>query len=423
MTLPVLGADDAGDLRDLGGKAAPLSRLRRSGFPVPAGFVVPVPVFARHARASGARAAGNIEEAQERLLTHGADEELRTALAAALDALPGGRDTPVAVRSSATAEDAPGTAAAGVHDSFLGSRGPSAVTEAVLRCWTSWWSPRDLRPAPGTGQDGADGMAVLVQVLVDADAAGVLFTGERRVLEAVHGLGERLVGGAVTPDSWELGDAGIRAHRSGSQELRTVRRGDRVLREPLPAALRGHPPLSEERVREIDELGRRIAVQLGGPVDLEWAFDGAGVHVLQARPLTAALPAPSAGEAPAEGAPVDGAGAAPPGTVLRGVGASGGTATGTVRVLRSVTELSRVRPGDVLLARATDPAWTPLFPLISAVVTETGGMLSHAAIVAREVGIPAVLAVPDAMERLEEGTAVRVDGERGTLTVLAAGEG
>jgi pyruvate,water dikinase len=94
-----------------------------------------------------------------------------------------------------------------------------------------------------------------------------------------------------------------------------------------------------------------------------------------------------------------------------------------VRVLRSVAELSRVRPGDVLLARATDPAWTPLLPLIAAVVTETGGLLSHAAIVAREVGIPAVLAVPDVLERLEEGTVVRVDGEHGTLTVVAPDDG
>lgn len=418
MTLPLLGAEGSGELRDLGGKAAPLSRLRQAGFPVPAGFVVPVPVFARHARASGARTAGSVEEAREQLLAHGADAELRTALTAARDSLPGGPDTPVAVRSSATAEDAPGTAAAGVHDSFLGSRGPSAVTEAVLRCWASWWSPRDLRPARGPDEDEADGMAVLVQVLVDAEAAGVLFTGERRVLEAVHGLGESLVGGAVAPDSWELEDAGIRAHRPGSRDLRSVRRGDRVIREPLPAALRRRSPLSEDRVREIDALGRRLAEQLGGPVDLEWAVDRAGVHVLQARPITAALPAPSAGEAKAEEA-----GAAGTAAVLHGVGASGGTATGPVRVLRSVAELSRVRPGDVLLARATDPAWTPLFPLIAAVVTETGGMLSHAAIVAREVGIPAVLAVPDVLERLQEGTVVRVDGEHGTLTVVASNDG
>ena len=256
-------------------------------------------------------------------------------------------------------------------------------------------------------------MAVLVQVLVDAEAAGVLFTGERRVLEAVHGLGESLVGGAVTPDAWEVEDTGIRDHRPGSQDLRAVRRGDRVLREPLPAALRDRAPLGEDRVLEIDALGRRVEEHLGGPVDLEWAVDAAGVHLLQARPLTAVLPEPSD-----EGSDGDGAG-----TVLHGVGASGGTATGPVRVLRSVAELSRVRPGDVLLARGTDPAWTPLFPLIAAVVTETGGMLSHAAIVAREVGIPAVLAVPDVLERLEEGTTVRVDGEGGTLTVMTSSVG
>lgn len=412
MILPVLGDAGPEGRRDLGGKAAPLGRLRRAGFPVPDGFVVPASVFARHLGASGAGAHASDEGARERLLAHGADGELRTALTAALDALPGGRDTPVAVRSSATTEDSTETAGAGLHETVLGARGSPEVAAAVVRCWTSWWSPRRLGPRPDAAP-GDDGMAVLVQVLVDADASGVLFTGERRVLEAVHGLGESLVGGAVTPDTWELHGDGICNHRPGSRDLRAVRRGDRVMREELPDALRDRAPLDEARVHEIDALGRRIAEHLGGPVDLEWAADAAGVHVLQARPITAALPAPSIG----------GAGAAGTATVLHGVGASGGTATGTVRAVRSVAELSRVRPGDVLLAHSTDPAWTPLFPLIAAVVTETGGVLSHAAIVAREVGIPAVLAVPEALERLEEGTEVRVDGDRGTVTVVGPVDG
>ena len=404
MRLPMLGEETRAEL---GGKAAPLAVLRRAGFPVPAGFSVPLSEFERHLAACRAPCASGTE-IRDRLVAQGADATLRADLADALDALPGGRGTPVAVRSSATTEDSPETAGAGLHETILGVRGPDAMAEAVMRCWASWWSPRRLDAPPRTGEEDADGMAVLVQVLVDADAAGVLFTGERRVLEAVHGLGESLVGGAVTPDAWEVEDTGIRDHRPGSQDLRAVRRGDRVLREPLPAALRDRAPLGEDRVLEIDALGRRVEEHLGGPVDLEWAVDAAGVHLLQARPLTAVLPEPSD-----EGSDGDGAG-----TVLHGVGASGGTATGPVRVLRSVAELSRVRPGDVLLARGTDPAWTPLFPLIAAVVTETGGMLSHAAIVAREVGIPAVLAVPEAMERLEVGAEVRVDGERGTVAVI-----
>lgn len=408
MRLPMLGEETRAEL---GGKAAPLAVLRRAGFPVPAGFVVPLSEFERHLAACGASGAGGTE-IRDRLVARGADATLRADLADALDALPGGRDTPVAVRSSATTEDSPETAGAGLHETVLGVRGPDAVAEAVVRCWASWWSPRRLDAPPRTGEEDADGMAVLVQVLVDADAAGVLFTGERRVLEGVHGLGESLVGGAVTPDAWELRDDGIRTHRPGPRDLRAVRRGARVLREPLPAALRDRAPLSEDRVLEIDALGRRVEEHLGGPVDLEWAVDEAGVHLLQARPLTAVLPAP-ADEGPSSGGT---------GTVLRGVGASEGSATGTVRRLRSVTELSRVRPGDVLLARSTDPAWTPLFPLISAVITETGGMLSHAAIVAREVGIPAVLAVPEVMERLEDGAEVRVDGHLGTVTVVAPGE-
>ena len=409
MRLPMLGEETRAEL---GGKAAPLAVLRRAGFPVPAGFSVPLSEFERHLAACRAPGASGTE-IRDRLVAQGADATLRADLADALDALPGGRDTPVAVRSSATTEDSPETAGAGLHETILGVRGPDAMAEAVMRCWASWWSPRRLDAPPRTGEEDADGMAVLVQVLVDADAAGVLFTGERRVLEAVHGLGESLVGGAVTPDAWEVEDTGIRDHRPGSQDLRAVRRGDRVLREPLPAALRDRAPLGEDRVLEIDALGRRVEEHLGGPVDLEWAVDRAGVHVLQARPLTAVLPEPSD-----EGSDGDGAG-----TVLHGVGASGGTATGPVRVLRSVAELSRVRPGDVLLARGTDPAWTPLFPVIAAVVTQTGGILSHAAIVAREVGIPAVLAVPDVLERLEEGTTVRVDGEGGTLTVMTSSVG
>jgi pyruvate,water dikinase len=262
-------------------------------------------------------------------------------------------------------------------------------------------------------------MAVLVQVLVDAEAAGVLFTGERRVLEAVHGLGESLVGGAVTPDSWELARTGHPHPPPGSRDLRSVRRGARVLREPLPAALRAAHRCREDRVREIDQLGRRLAEQLGGPVDLEWAVDTGG---------RARAPGPSAhrGAARPVGRGGEGGGPrVPPGRPHRAPRRRSERRDGDrarCDVLRSVAELSRVRPGDVLLARATDPAWTPLFPLIAAVVTETGGMLSHAAIVAREVGIPAVLAVPDAMERLEEGTVVRVDGERGTLTVVASSD-
>lgn len=104
-------------------------------------------------------------------------------------------------------------------------------------------------------------------------------------------------------------------------------------------------------------------------------------------------------------------------TILTGVGASSGTTQGPARLIHGPDEFSRLQPGDVLVCRTTDPAWTPLFGMASAVVTQTGGMLSHAAIVAREYGIPAVLGVPDALDLLTDGSPLHVDGTQGTITV------
>ena len=173
---------------------------------------------------------------------------------------------------------------------------------------------------------------------------------------------------------------------------------------------RRRPALTDAQVRLVARAARRAATVMGHPVDLEWAIERDTLWVLQARPVTAGLQAwLRLGEVdPTEPRPL-----------VTGTGCSPGRVTGPARVVRGLDELGRVEPGDVLVCRTTDPAWTPLFHVVAAVVSETGGVLSHAAIVAREVGVPAVVGAVDARSRITDGQVVVVDGTRGTVAAAS----
>ncbi|MGW8566324.1 PEP/pyruvate-binding domain-containing protein [Isoptericola sp. NPDC055881] len=393
-----------------GGKAAALGALRRTGLPVPAGFVVPAGV---------------------------PDHDLPAAVAAGLDDLagPGAERAAVAVRSSATDEDGPRASAAGQYETVLGVVGPRAVAAAVVACRASATSVRATAyrgatagtrtgTAAGQGEISAVEVAVLVQRLVDARAAGVLFTdGGRTVVEGSWGLGESVVRGAVDPDRWTVDGGGLRDRHPGSKRTRVDRSPGGTAVRDVPTSHRDRLCLDDATVLRVAALGDRAAALLGGPQDVEWAVDDDGaVWLLQARPVTAPLPA---GCGRAFG-PVPGRikGQMPAHSdrdaVVRGVGASGGRATGPARVVRGPEDFGRVRAGDVLVCRETDPAWTPLFGVVSAVVTETGGLLSHAAIVARELRLPAVLGVLGATDVLRDGGTLAVDGDAGTVTAHPA---
>lgn len=377
-----------------GGKAATLARLLRAGLPVPPGFVIPI---AAYAEAGAARR--QVERAPM-------SPALADAIAAALVRLAGEPgEAHVAVRSSATGEDTADATAAGQHDTFLGVSGPDRVVEAVRACWASLWSERAVayrrwRAAGGTAEPPAT--AVLVQRLVDAEVAGVMFTGTDIRLEASWGLGESVVSGRVTPDSWVVsGDSVVR--RSLGAKRERVDRGDaRVVTREVPPADRERFCLADDDVVRLARLGRETARLLGAPQDIEWAIADGRIWLLQARPITTPLPA-----APPSRVAGD--------TALTGTPGSPGVAAGPARVVHGPGDFGRVRPGDVLVCRTTDPAWTPLFGVVVAVVTETGGLLSHAAIVAREQGLPAVLAVPGAMTALPDGATVEVDGGTGRV--------
>jgi pyruvate, water dikinase len=395
------------DVEFAGGKGANLGELTAAGFPVPPGFVVGAPIYAEFVSATGLR---ERIEAQLEGLDVDDPEALAAeakAVRALVDAAPvpqpiadvirsaylelvGEADAPVAVRSSATAEDTEAASFAGMNETFLNVRGEDDVLEAVTRCWSSLFGARTIfyRAKRGFGQADMD-IAVVVQRQIASVGAGVMFTidpatraRDRLVIEGSFGLGESVVSGSVSPDRYvvdkETLDVRIREiHR---KETVIEPRADggtatRELREDEALV----PTLTDDQVRRVAEIGRRIERHYGSPQDTEWAFDADGkLWMLQSRPVTTAGDA--APETPHEGE-----------VLLRGLGAAPGVASGTVRILAELADAGTFADGDVLVTRMTAPDWVPLMRRAAAIATDSGGMTCHAAIVSRELGIPCVV--------------------------------
>ncbi|MFC6155381.1 PEP/pyruvate-binding domain-containing protein [Kribbella jiaozuonensis] len=384
-----------------GGKAGGLGALIRAGLPVPDGVVVP----------RGAVA-----------------DELGRWLERMGDPL-------VAVRSSAANEDTALTSAAGQHDSFLGVRGLAAVLDAVQACRESVWSPRAVAYRNGFEPPP---MAVIVQLQLDSDVSGVMFTADDAItIEASWGLGPSVVEGRVTPDRYEVADGTVTRTLADKQTTLTL---SGVHQVPVPR--RRSATLSDATARQLAHLGQQAAAALGAPQDLEWAIADGIPWLLQSRPITAKPRAIPATVAPATrtvapatrtsalgtstGAPATrtsalGTSTGAPGT-LTGTPGSHGTASGPARIVHGPADFPHVRPGDILICPYTDPAWTPLLAIAAGVITEQGGLLSHAAIIARERHIPAVLAVPDATTKLPNNTGITINGTTGTISVTEGNE-
>ena len=308
-----LGAIEAGTLPVVGGKAANLGKMIRAGFPVPPGFCVTTAAYAQVAGPASIdfdalRAAGTSESerlagmAREALLGAAMPQLIAAAVGAAYQRL--GEATPVAVRSSATAEDLPNASFAGQQDTYLNVIGTGAVLDAVQRCWASLWTRRAVVYRATNGIDHqAVRLAVVVQRMVDAEVAGVLFTanpitGKRRqaVIEASPGLGEAVVSGTVNPDQFVVDTASgqILERRIGDKrfEVRsTAGGGTRHVHKEAGAEL---ACIDDAQVRALAALGDRVEAHFGAPQDTEWAIDSSGaLWLTQARPITTLFPVPA----------------------------------------------------------------------------------------------------------------------------------
>ena len=362
-----------------GRKAYALATLKRAGLPVPDGFVVTDP----------------------------ATDPRR--ISAYLHRL---RARAVAVRSSGMAEDCETASFAGQLETVLGVRTVDDVLAAIQRCAASAGTQRARNYRTRLDLDGEANSPVIVQELVEADHAGVLFTRDPRtgddmiVINASWGLGESVVSGAVVPDELTVTPPADTVRVTlGTKRTRLDLSDHGLLRSPVPEPDRARGCMTVDGIGRLVALGRRCEALFGRPQDVEWAARDGRIWLLQSRAITT-LDAPRTTVGDAGSGHI----------LVTGVPISPGRALGPARLVRSVDEFPHVRRGDILVCRTTDPAWTPLFRLAAGVITEAGGVLSHAAIVAREYGIPAVAGAQDALTSIPDGAQITIDGVRGTIT-------
>ncbi|MGW5266901.1 PEP/pyruvate-binding domain-containing protein [Microbispora sp. NPDC004025] len=291
--------DPAADLAAVGGKGASLATLARAGLPVPGGFHITTEAYRAFVadfreETLAAAASGDAERIATLFAGRQVPEPIAAEIRAAHAAL--GGDVAVAVRSSATAEDLPGMSFAGQQDTFLNVTA-DGLLDAVKRCWASLWNARAIayRDRNGVPHDDV-ALAVVVQELVDADAAGVMFTADpvtgargATVINASWGLGEAVVGGQVTPDVVVAGGAVVE-ERAGDKTVMTVRVPGGTREEPVPEDMRRIPVLTGTQALALADLGARVQALYGTPMDVEWVRHAGAFAVVQARPITASGP-------------------------------------------------------------------------------------------------------------------------------------
>lgn len=359
---------------------------------------------------------------------------LEQAIRAEFEALSAGnRDASFAVRSSATAEDLPDASFAGQQETFLNVHGIETILHKMKEVFASLYNDRAIsyRVHKGFAHEHV-ALSAGVQRMVRSDlgAAGVMFTIDTEsgfdqvvFITSSYGLGETVVQGAVNPDEFYVhkpmlraGNKGVIRRNLGSKLIQMVftsdaekaKGGKLVKTVDVPLEQRNRYSLSDEDVEQLARYALVIEEHYGRPMDIEWGKDGTDgqLYILQARPETVK----SQGEGKAEVRYK----LKSKGTVLaegRAIGQKVGT--GPVRLVHSTAEMDRVQPGDVLVTDMTDPNWEPVMKRASAIVTNRGGRTCHAAIIARELGIPAVVGCGDATETLKDGTLVTVSCAEG----------
>lgn len=432
------------DVPIAGGKGANLGEMYNSGFPVPPAFVVSVKAFFYFLEKTGADM--QIKEILEKINvddTHDLDvkseqirnlvvekempEDLQKEILEAYDSfsvnLQDFKQAPgvmgimksarepvfVSVRSSATAEDLGNASFAGQQESYINVKGNLDLILNVKKVFASIFTSRSIYYRKKKGFQGLVGIAAIVQRMINSEQSGVIFSVDpvekkNILIEAVFGQGEGIVSGRINPDRYIVSDDfEILSEKIADKKIAIIRDASGVTKTVQLSDERSHSRvLKTHEIKQLAEFSKKLEEHYKMPQDIEFALENGVIYILQTRPITTLKE--EKGRQQLEGK-----------ILTQGLGASPGIGAGTVKIVKSMNDLDKVKKGDVLVTVMTNPDMVVTMQRASAIVTDEGGVTSHAAIVSREMGIPAVVGTNNATSVLEEGMEITVDGFHGKV--------
>ena len=421
------------DVALVGGKGANLGEMTSAGFPVPPGFVITSSAYYDFIRENNLNikikhllSTANFENSKsleqvslhiKKLIKNGVLSNLLIKeIVSAYNKLSGPLSyTLVALRSSATAEDLANASFAGQQETFLNVKGDAVLLEKIKEGFASLYNGRAIYYRHQQRYDDVKiGIALVVQKMVESNQSGVMFTIDpvtndksKIVIEAILGLGELIVQGVVTPDHYEVSkdNFSILNKKISLQKYLLKKQGVSDKNVKLSKKQGKKQKLSDSLIKSLAEIGQKIEKHYYFPQDIEWAIQKNKIYIVQTRAVTTTKSEVKTNNTTLSESDL----------ILKGDPASPGIASGVVKVILSAKEINKIAPGDVLVAPQTNPDFVPAMKKAVAIVTDSGGRTSHAAIVSRELGIPAVVGTEVATKKLKTGNVITVNGTKGEI--------
>jgi len=421
------------DVNIVGGKGANLGEMYSLGIPVPNGFVVTAntyfdfieknklkPQIKNILSITNVNHPDELQSASKKIrslikkapFTHNISIQIMTAYKK-LGSFGGLVDMPVAVRSSATAEDSLDASFAGQQDTYLNVIGESNVLHRVRDCWASLFTPRSIFYRVKKKYDHFKvGVAVPIQKMVQSEISGIMFTANpvsnnknEIIIEVIWGLGEYIVQGVITPDQFIIDKSNwtIKQKNNVSQDRQLVKNQNETHEIDVPKYKQNKIKIDDTIALKIAKIGQKLHNHYGKAQDIEFAIEKGKFYVVQTRPITtlqnAATKKFEITDTP----------------ILTGEAASPGFASGPAILIKNQTEINRVKDGQILVITMTTPDFVPAMKKVAGIITDKGGQTSHAAIVSRELGTPCVVGTKTATKDIKEGDIVTIDGSTGRV--------